>query len=97
MHYSEDKSHLIPKRLDAPPRFLLWDFDTVAAGFAGIGIGIIANNMPLGLLFSITFVWAWVRTKAGRHPAYGFHFLYWHLPMNPFKRMPASARRTFIG
>ncbi len=63
----------------------------------GIGIGIIANNMPLGLLFSIAFVWAWVRTKAGRHPAYGFHFLYWHLPMNPFKRMPASARRTFIG
>ncbi len=97
MNYSEDRTTLVPTRLDAPPRFLLWDFDTVAAGFAGIGIGIIANTMILGCLFSVIFVWAWSRMKAGRHPAYGFHFLYWHLPMNPFKRTPASARRNFIG
>ncbi|MCD8338905.1 MAG: type IV conjugative transfer system protein TraL [Burkholderiales bacterium] len=89
--------NLIPRTLDARPKFLLWDLDTVLVFFAGLGIGIIANSMVLGFVSSVLFGWGWVRLKAGRHPAYGFHLLYWHTPMQPFKRTPASCKRNFIG
>ncbi len=95
--HETERWHLIPRRLDAPPRFLLWDFDTVAILFAGLGFGIIANTFLLGGISSVCLVWAWTRMKAGRHPGYGFHLLYWHTPIQPFKRTPISARRNFVG
>lgn len=38
----------VPRRLDAPPKFLLWDFDLVASGIAGLAFGIIMNSLLVG-------------------------------------------------
>ena len=92
-----DYFEYVPRKLDAPARFLLWDFDTVAVGAAGFGIGIIVNSILVGSICTIACIWAWTRIKAGRHPRYGFHFLYWHTPIKPFKRTPASSKRHFNG
>lgn len=94
---SNQFSHYVPRKLDAKARFLLWDFDTVAAGALGFAVGIIVNSILIGLLAAIWFVWGWSRIKAGRHPGYGLHFLYWHTSTSPFKRTPPSARRRFNG
>lgn len=87
----------VPRKLDAPAKFLLWDFDQVAAAAAGFGIGIIVNLLLIGALASVVCMWAYVRLKAGRHPRYGLHCLYWHTPFKTFKRTPPSSRRRFIG
>lgn len=87
----------VPRKLDAPAKFLLWDFDQVAAAAAGFGIGIIVNSLMIGALASVVCMWAYVRLKAGRHPRYGLHCLYWHTPFKTFKRTPPSNRRRFIG
>lgn len=92
-----DKTLLVPRRLDAPPKFLLWDFDTVAVGIAGIGIGILVNSFWFGAISGVGFIYCWSKLRSGRHPGYGLHWLYWHLPLKFFKRTPDSCRRFFVG
>lgn len=40
----------VPRRLDAPAKFLLWDFDLVASGIAGLAFGIIVNSLLMGAI-----------------------------------------------
>lgn len=42
----------VPRRLDAPAKFLLWDFDLVASGIAGLAFGIIVNSLLMGAIAS---------------------------------------------
>lgn len=42
----------VPRRLDAPAKFLLWDFDLVASGIAGLAFGIIVNSLLMGAVAS---------------------------------------------
>jgi conjugal transfer pilus assembly protein TraL len=90
-------SLLVPRKLDAPPRFLLWDFDSVAAGIGGMGVGICLNSFVFGCCMSVALSWGWTRLKAGRHPGFGLHWLYWRSPVGFFKRTPASCHRFFVG
>lgn len=94
---SHNQYGYVPRRLDAPAKFLLWDFDVVASGAAGFGVGIVANSMMMGFFAATLAIWGYSRLKAGRHPAYGLHYLYWHTPFKTFKRTPPSSRRHFAG
>ena len=49
----------VPRRLDAPAKFLLWDFDLVASGIAGLAFGIIVNSLLMGAIASYAAIWAY--------------------------------------
>ena len=87
----------VPRRLDAAAKFLLWDFDLVASGIAGLAFGIIVNSLLMGAIASYAAIWAYSRLKQKRHPGYGLHYLYWQFPFRTFKRPPPSSRRFFVG
>lgn len=57
----------VPRRLDAPAKFLLWDFDLVASGIAGLAFGIIVNSLLMGAIASYAAIWAYSRLKQKRH------------------------------
>ena len=80
----------VPRRLDPPAKFLLWDFDLVA-------FGIIVNSLLMGAVASYAAIWAYSRLKQKRHLGYGLHYLYWQFPFRTFKRTPPSSRRFFVG
>lgn len=81
----------VPRKLDAPAKFLLWDFDQVAAAAAGFRHRNHCQLFNDRALASVVCMWAYVRLKAGRHPRYGLHCLYWHTPFKTFKRTPPSS------
>ena len=54
----------VPRRLDAPAKFLLWDFDLVASGIAGLAFGIIVNSLLMGAIASYAAIWAYSRLKS---------------------------------
>ena len=87
----------VPRRLDAPAKFLLWDFDLVASCITGLAFGIIVNSLLMGAIASYAAIWAYSRLKQKRHPGYGLHYLYWQFPFRTFKRTPPSSRRFFVG
>lgn len=58
----------VPRRLDAPAKFLLWDFDLVASGIARLAFGIIVNSLLMGAIASYAAIWAYSRLKQKRHP-----------------------------
>jgi conjugal transfer pilus assembly protein TraL len=95
---NEELYHLmVPRRLDDPPKFLFWDFE-VAIVFLGILLfGILAGFFLTSMVAGVAAGYGIQRMKASQQKGYGLHFLYWHLPMNSFKRTPPSCVREFIG
>lgn len=87
----------VPRTLDAPPRFLFWDFDVVAVFAFAFMVGMILVGISLALVLSIAAWHFWSRARAGRGVAKAFALLYWYTPLDFFIRAPASARRHFIG
>lgn len=78
-------------------KFLLWDFDLVASGIAGLAFGIIVNSLLMGCDCLLCGNLGYSRLKQKRHPGYGLHYLYWQFPFRTFKRTPPSSRRFFVG
>lgn len=87
----------VPRSLDAPPRFLFWDLDYVLVAVCGFGVGLIISNWFWGVGIGALFCWLWMLARAGGGTARAFAVIYWHLPFDIFHRVPASARRHFIG
>jgi conjugal transfer pilus assembly protein TraL len=94
----EELYHLmVPRMLDEPPKFLFWDFD-VAIVFLGILLfGILAGFFLTSVAAGAFAGYLLQKMKAGQQKGYGLHVLYWHLPLNTFKRTPPSCIREFIG
>ena len=95
---NDEQYHLmVPRRLDEPPKFLFWDFE-VAIVFLGVLLfGILAGFFFTSMAAGAAAAYGIQRMKAGQQKGYGFHFLYWHLPLNTFKRTPPSCIREFLG
>ena len=62
---------------------------------AGMVAGFFVSGCAVGLLLAS----AYGRAKAGKHPAFALHLLYWHLPafMTGLKRTPPSYLRELAG
>jgi len=98
-----DNGTYIPRRLDDPWKLGLWDMDVAipflfAFMLAQAAIGGITGwlvGVPMGLLAGKLMS----RTKAARHPAFLFHWAYWHLPTVIVRLdcTPPSCIRRMVG
>ena len=53
-----------------------WPLLVLGAALAGMVAGFFVSGCAVGLLLAS----AYGRAKAGKHPAFALHLLYWHLP-----------------
>jgi conjugal transfer pilus assembly protein TraL len=93
----ENRNLLIPRLLDEPPKFLFWDYDVFLVAALGMFTGLAIGFFFIGTGLGLVGAYLWTKTKAGRHPGYGLHCIYWHTPLSFFRRTPPSARRHFVG
>lgn len=87
----------VPRTLDAPARFLFWDFDYVMVASVGLVMGLMISGVTAGLVATVGLTWLWRRLRAGSGVDRVLALLYWHLPMDIFNRLPVSSRRHFLG
>lgn len=87
----------VPRTLDNPPRFLWWDADYVFVFATGLAMGLILSGLFLAVVTASILTWAWSRARSGGGVGRAFALIYWYLPLDAFSRVPASARRHFIG
>ena len=95
-----DETGYIPKSLDAQERFLWWEMDQAVIAIMQIGLGVIAGSMLLGIVLGSLAAWQYGRLKAGKHPKFAVHALYWWLPSGLFVKphaTPPSDQRYFLG
>ncbi|PKM44771.1 MAG: type IV conjugative transfer system protein TraL [Gammaproteobacteria bacterium HGW-Gammaproteobacteria-1] len=99
-----DESHIIPKHLDDPPMYLLWDADE-AWTFLGPVFMVLALapsfiNIVLGGVMGFFAMHTLARIKAAGGKQLIRHALYWYTPTEAwfkFARTPTSDVREFIG
>ena len=95
-----DETGYIPKSLDAQERFLWWEMDQAILAIMLLGMGVIAGSMLLGMALGAATAWQYGRLKAGKHPKFAVHALYWWLPSGWFvkpRETPPSDQRYFLG
>ena len=97
---NSDETGYIPKSLDAQERFLWWEMDQAIIAIMLIGMGVISGAMLIGLAAGAVAAWQYGRLKAGRHPKFAVHAMYWWLPSSLFvkpRTTPPSSVRYFLG
>ena len=67
------------------------------AGTPVSDIGIVLHGVGFGMVLSGLLCWGWSRARSGRGVNRALALCFWHLPFDVFKRVPASARRHFLG
>jgi conjugal transfer pilus assembly protein TraL len=95
-----DETGYIPKSLDAQERFLWWEMDQAIIALMLIGMGVAAGAMLAGIALGSLAAWQYGRLKAGKHPKFAVHALYWWLPSGIFvkpRATPPSDQRYFLG
>ena len=67
----------------------------LTAALAGMISGFFMSGCAMGVLLAS----AYSRAKAGKHPAFALHLLYWHVPaaVTDLKRTPPSYLREMAG
>jgi conjugal transfer pilus assembly protein TraL len=95
-----DETGYIPKSLDAQERFLWWEMDQAIIAIMLLGMGVISGSMLVGMGLGALAAWQYGRLKAGKHPKFAVHALYWWLPNRLFvmlRATPPSDQRYFLG
>lgn len=90
----------IPRTLDHPEKFLLWDMDQFIIAVVVMGTGVSAGFMASGIVVGSLVAWQYGRFKAGKHQKFAVHAMYWWLPSDLFvktKITPPSDKRYFLG
>jgi type IV conjugative transfer system protein TraL len=88
---------LIPRRVDDPLRFFLWDADVALLFITVFGIGMIIDVPALSLGLAFLLAWGYSKLKGGSRRGFGLHMLYWYVGFSIGKRLPRSYKRRFIG
>ena len=74
----------IPRRLDDQWKVGLWDIDVAAPFAICLFLGFLANagtkGMVAGAVLGIVVSRWFSKKKADKHPAFAWHWAYWHLP-----------------
>jgi conjugal transfer pilus assembly protein TraL len=88
---------LIPRRVDDPLRFFLWDADVAILCICGLTLGIVMEIPLIGSGAGFAAAWAYGRFKGGSTRGFAMHALYWHAGLPLGSRTPPSRKRHFIG
>ncbi|MDY0038556.1 MAG: type IV conjugative transfer system protein TraL [Zoogloea oleivorans] len=99
-----EESHIIPKHLDDPPMYLMWDADEAYA-FLGPVFLVVAfspslMNFLLGGILGFFSMRTLARIKSAGGKQLIRHALYWYTPTDAwfkFRRTPSSDVREFVG
>jgi len=95
---NEEQYHLlVPRLLDEPPKFLFWNFEVALVFLGMLLFGIMAGYFLISFFAGIAAAYGIQKMMAGQSKGYGLHVLYWHMPLNAFKRTPPSCIREFVG
>lgn len=94
---SDPLAHYIPRRLDDPPRFLLWRWDVALVGVFIFLIGIWFGWTITGLVVALAAATALNKVVEGTHPGISTHLAFWHFGTPKLKTAPPSSVREFIG
>jgi conjugal transfer pilus assembly protein TraL len=95
-----DETGYIPKSLDAQERFMFWEMDQAIIAIAMIAMGVVSGAMFTGIFIGSLLAWQYGRFKAGKHPKFAAHALYWWAPGGTFIKLhatPQSDKRYFLG
>jgi conjugal transfer pilus assembly protein TraL len=93
----------IPRRLDDQWKVGLWDIDVAAPFALCLFLGFLANagtkGMVAGAVLGILIARWFSKKKADKHPAFAWHWAYWHLPdlLSRMKATPPSHIRRMVG
>jgi len=90
----------IPRTLDQLEKFLLWEIDQFIIAVMIIGVGVTSGMLLSGLVCGSVAAWQYGKLKAGKHPKFALHVLYWWLPSDVFTKThvtPPSHLRYFLG
>ena len=88
---------LIPRRVDDPLRFFLWDADVALLFIVFVGIGMIMDAPLLSFAVGGACSWGYSKVKGGAKRGFGIHALYWYVGLSLGKRTPSSSQRHFVG
>ena len=99
MNDPERMASRVPQTLDEPMRFLWYDFPQGMVLLLCIGVGTLIGSLLAGAGAGLALAHAYGKLRAGRHPMYSIHILYWRLPAVavPFKATPPSCIRFYRG
>ena len=93
----------IPRRLDDQWKVGLWDIDVAAPFAICLFLGFLANagtkGLVAGAVLGIVVARWFSKKKADKHPAFAWHWAYWHLPdvLSRMRATPPSHIRRMVG
>lgn len=94
----EDEDFWIPRELDAPPLFFIWEADGAIIFIVCLLLGAMLNMFVAGLVIAFIIVkgWAYLKDEGGRGLL--MKFLYWYTPSDIWltKKLPSHIRE-YIG
>jgi type IV conjugative transfer system protein TraL len=99
-----EESHTIPKHLDDPPMYLMWDADEAYAFLGPVFIVVALSpslmNFLIGGILGYFTSHALARIKSAGGRQLIKHALYWYTPTDAwfkFRRTPGSDIRELVG
>ena len=97
---SDDQAkYYIPKTLDAPKRWLIFTMDELGVIIAPLMIGVLFDQMFLGMVFGIIGYFVWRKYKGLNKGNMMTYMRYWYLPnyLNRYKVTAKSHNRVYLG
>ena len=94
------KQGYIPRTLDQPEKFILWDMDQFLRAVVLMGTGVSSGFMASGIVIGSLAAWKYGKFKSGKHQKFAIHAMYWWLPSDMFVKTqltPPSDKRYFLG
>ena len=85
----------VPEGLDDSPRVLFWSIDVLVVSSTILFAFALFDHPLIGVILAAIAGW-WFERKLG-HLSALLTFSHWYLGLAPFKRIPRSYQRYFIG
>ena len=70
----------IPERLEAKPKFLLWDLDSVVIFTVGLFFGVLIGSVFAGIAFGCLLTYLWTKARRGQAEGLLMHSFYCTCP-----------------
>lgn len=89
--------HVILNHVDTPLKILFWTVPEILMLIVPSFVGLILNQLSLGLGFSMLSFWLNKKYQATFGASQFQAVSYWFLPPNSFKAIPPSYARFYLG